>query len=81
MERNDAKTTGNPGGLWERVVQAWGRVRDGRVGRDDSGDVGSDSPWPHPTPRSRPHPPSRRSDGVGALSRRDRIEALAGGAS
>lgn len=28
MASDDVKTTGNPGGLWERVVRAWGRVRD-----------------------------------------------------
>lgn len=79
MASDDVKTTGNPRGLWERVVRAWRGAREGWVGGGERHDVASDSPWPHPIPQSRPEPPSRPSDGVGALSRRDLIEALASG--
>ena len=79
MWRDDVKTTGNPGGLWERVREAWRGAREGWVGGGERRDVASDSPWPHPIPQSRPQPPSRRSDGVGALSRHDLVEALASG--
>lgn len=79
MERGKAKTTGKPRGLWERVVGAWRGAREGWEGRDEHHDVANNSPWPHPIPQNRPEPPSRRRDGVGALSRHDLVEALASG--
>lgn len=79
MWRDDVKTTGKPRGLWERVVWAWRGAREFWVGGGESHDVASDSPWPHPIPQSRPEPPSRPCNGVGALSRHDLVEALASG--
>lgn len=79
MERDKVKTTGKPGGLWERVVRAWRGAREGWEGGGEHHDVASNSPWPHPIPQSRPEPPSRPCNGVGALSRHDLVEALASG--